>query len=231
MGAAGKAWSLRGPCRARFFSRPAILQAVLVMPRNMPHHARRRGFTLVEAMVSISITALAGSLILLAAETSMQTTNESVEQTIALGLARQLCDEISGQRYHGSGESPNLTPLAPTSWEASGTGRERFGDLADYNGYQAQPPKDLWGQPIGQENDAGDARHANFQTPVGYFAKWRQRVEVYYVSDQDFTVRLSAGQTSNYRAVEVFIEYVDTDGSVRTLAQTKRVFSYVPTLP
>lgn len=201
------------------------------MPRHATLHARRPAFTLVEAMVSISVTALAGSLILLAAETSMHSTTESVEQTIALGLARQLCDEIAGQRYCAPGTSPTLNRLAPTSWETGGSGRERFDDLADYNGYSAQPPKDVGGQPIGQENDAGGLRHANFRVPAGYFARWRQRAETYYVSDQDFTVRLANGQTSYHRAIEAIIERVEDDGTVRPLAQIKRVFSYVPTLP
>ena len=193
--------------------------------------ARRRGFTLVEAMVAISITALAGSLILLAVETSLRTTNDSVEETLALGLAQQLVDEISGQQYHGPGESPTRTPLGPSAFESQGEGRERYDDIGDYHGYSSRPPKDMWGIRIGAEDGAGGLRNPRFRPVSGYFARWRQQVEVYYVSDSDLTVRLADGQTSNHRCVSVTIERVEEDGAVRPLAQINRVFAYVPTLP
>jgi type II secretory pathway pseudopilin PulG len=200
-------------------------------PRRTPAKGLGRGFTLVEAMVAISITALAGSLILLAVETSLRTTNDSVEETLALGLAQQLVDEIAGQQYHGLGESPTRTPLGPSSFEAQGQGRERYDDIGDYHGYTSQPPQDMWGKPIGEEDGAGGLRNARFRVDSGYFARWRQRVEVYYVSDSDLSVRLPDGQTSNHRGVAVFIERVESDGAVRPLAQINRVFAYVPTLP
>jgi type II secretory pathway pseudopilin PulG len=191
----------------------------------------RGAFTLVEAMVAISVTALAGSLILLAVESSLRTADDSVDETIAMGIAAQLMDEIAGGRYHGLGESPTRTPLGPSAWEAQGQGRERYDDLGDYAGYSAQPPRDRFGKRLGGEDGDGGKRHANFRAPTGCLSRWRERVDVYYVSDADLSLRLADGQTSNHRGVEVTIERLDPDGVVRPLAQLKRVFAYVPTLP
>src|SRR6187397_902006 len=55
--------------------------------------ARRRGFSIVEAIVALSITALAGAVLLLAVESTVQSTTDSVQRTIADGMAQQLLDE------------------------------------------------------------------------------------------------------------------------------------------
>src|SRR5688500_16894770 len=93
--------------------------------RRSPRSAR--GFTLVEAMVSITVLALAGSVLLLAVDSSLQTTTEAVDRSIADGLAQQLLDEITLQHFKEPGTSATGT-LGPSGWEASGNGRERFND-------------------------------------------------------------------------------------------------------
>jgi len=188
----------------------------------------RRGFTLVEAMVAISIAAMAGAVLLLAIETTVQNTTDSVEQTIAVGMARQLIDEVLGARYVAVGASPYELPLGASDWEAGGAGRERFNDTDDYNAFSAQPPTGRWGVPLGSDDGAGNLRHPNFRTPTGRFDDWRQTIEVYYVDENDFTQRLTGGDTSNLRAVEVTISRQQQDGSYRELARLRRVLSYVP---
>ncbi len=47
---------------------------------------RRRGFSLIEALIALSITALAGAVLLLSVESSLQTSTAAVEQTVAEGL-------------------------------------------------------------------------------------------------------------------------------------------------
>jgi type II secretory pathway pseudopilin PulG len=186
----------------------------------------RPGFSLVEAMVAITVLALAGSVLLLAVETSLQTTNEAVDRTIADGLAQQLLDEISLQRFMEPGKSCT-DPLGPSGWENSGSGRERFNDTDDYHSYSAQPAEGLWGEPLGTGNGDGNARHSAFQVPTNHFESWRQRVEVYFVSASDPSVRLTSG-TSEYRGIEVTIERMEPDGTVRPLATRKKVIAYVP---
>jgi type II secretory pathway pseudopilin PulG len=193
-------------------------------------HRRRSsaaGFTLVEALVSITITAIAGSALLLGINSALQTTNSVLEQTIAQGMAQQLMDELSGLRYVEAGSSPYAALRAETG-EVSGASRERFDDIDDFSGLQIQAPKDLWGIALGQDDGKGGLRHTSFRAPTGYFSRWRQEVEVYYVSDADMSTRLASGQTSNYRAVHVRI-FVDTpDRGAQKLVDLRRIFANVP---
>jgi prepilin-type N-terminal cleavage/methylation domain-containing protein len=186
----------------------------------------RRGFSLIEAMVAITVLALAGSVLLLAVETSLQTTTEALDRSIADGLAQQLLDEISLQHFMQP-DTSCTDPLGPSGWENSGSGRERFNDTDDYHSYTVQPAEGLWGEPLGTGNGDGNARHSAFQVPANYFESWRQRVEVYFVSASDPRERLTSG-TSEYRGIEVTIERIDPDGMVRPLATRKKVIAYVP---
>ncbi len=188
----------------------------------------RAGFTLIEALVAVSITAIAGSILLLGTTTSLQATDDSLRRTIALGLAEQLLDEVLGARYMEYGTSPYQTPLLSGSDEAATGTRELFDDVDDYNGVLAQPPEDLWGVPLGTEGTAGLQRHPNFQLPPEFFDRWRQEVSVYYVSESDLATPLADGQTSDYRAVDVRIVRDDPQRGVQELARLRRVVSYVP---
>ncbi len=186
------------------------------------------GFTLVEALVAMSITVMAASLILLATETSLRTSDDAVDTTIAAGMAQQLIDEIMGQRYRAIGIDPYQYPLGPNSWEQQGKGRERYDDTDDYHGLVARGAKDVWGKPLGEGDDIGGLRHPQFRVPAGYFGKWRQEVEVYYVNESNPSLRLAPNRASNFRAVEVRISREMPDGSLRPLAKLRRVYAYVP---
>lgn len=179
-------------------------------------------------MVAISITAMAGAVLLLAIETTVQNTTESVEQTIAAGMARQLVDEVLGCRYVAVGEYRLQYPLGPSDWELAGSGRDRYNDTDDFAGFEAQPPQDPWGIALGDDNGAGDLRHPAFRVPAGRFSDWRQKIDVYYVNENDLRQRLPEGATSNFRAVEVTISREQQDASLRELARMRRVFCYVP---
>jgi hypothetical protein len=177
-------------------------------------------------MVAITVLALAGSVLLLAADTSLQTTMDAVDRTIADGLAQQLVDQISLARYIEPGTAYS-DPFGPTGWESAGSGRERFNDTDDYHNFSAQPAEGIFGEPLGTGNGDGTARHSALQVPPGYFDDWRQRVEVYFVDPADPSVRLTSG-TSEYRAIEVTIERIEADNTVRPLASRKKVVAYVP---
>jgi type II secretory pathway pseudopilin PulG len=188
---------------------------------------RRNAFSLVEAMVALSITALAGAVLLLTTEGILRTTNDAVAQTIAQGMASQLIDEVLGARYSTVGE-PYDTALSPTNFEKNGKGRERFNDTGDYNGYTSMPPRDPFGNELGKGNGGAVLRATIAQAPGDDFQNWRQRIEVYYVDPADPRVRRPDNQPTDYRAVEVTIERVEADGAVRPLARLRRVFCYVP---
>jgi type II secretory pathway pseudopilin PulG len=187
-----------------------------------------KAFSLIEALVALSITAMAGAVLLLATEGVLETTNDAVAQTIAQGMATQLIDEVLGTMHSEPGVGPYQTSLGPNNYELAGDGRERFNDTDDFNGYLTQPPEDCWGKPLGRGNDSGGTRHPAFYAPGHDFDAWRQRIAVYYVNPADPTQRLASNQTSDYRAVEVTIERVEPNGSIRPLAIQRRVFCYVP---
>ncbi len=176
------------------------------------------------------MAALAGSVLLLGITSSLQTTSEAFEQTIADGMARQLMDEVLGARYMEFGCSPYDTVLQPGAAEAATGTRELFDDIDDYNGFSAQPPTDRWGIELGKDDGEGGERHPSFQATAGCFDNWRQEIDVYYVDPSAPTTPLAAGQVSDYRAVTVRIVYVDPDGGERVLAKLRRVVAYVPPL-
>ncbi len=188
----------------------------------------RRGFSLVEALVAITIMAMASAVVLLGIETSVQNADFNVDSMIAEGMAQQLIDEVLGTRYTGAATDPYQYPLVASSWELAGKGRERFDDTDDFNGFVANGAEDIWGQPLGTDDGQGGLRHESLRVRSGLFADWRQKVAVYYVDSNDPSVKLSGNKTSNYRAVEVTISRKGADGVDRTLASLRRVYAYVP---
>ncbi len=180
--------------------------------------------------MALSITAAAGSALLLGVAGVLQTTSDSLEQTIAAGMAQQLMDEVAGARYMESGASPDDGALQPDGGEAATGTRELFDDIDDYNGVRQQPPTDRLGISLGLDDGEGGRRHPNFCTAPGTFDRWRQEADVYYVDPNDLTRRLSGGQVSDYRAIEVRIVYVDPDRGNRVLSSLRRVVAYVPAM-
>ena len=187
----------------------------------------RGGFSIVEAIVALSITALAGAVLLLAVESTVQSTTDSVRRTIADGLAQQLLDEALTKCYVLPGGDPLSTTLGPSSFEMAGFGRERYDDADDYFKYTAHPAEAMYGEQVGTGDDSGGLRHASFRVSDSFFQNWRQRADVYFVDPADHRIKLT-GSTSYFRAIEVNIEFQDSDGTWRTLATRKRIVAYVP---
>ncbi|MHB1036971.1 MAG: type IV pilus modification PilV family protein [Pirellulales bacterium] len=150
---------------------------MIIRPRLLEPRPRlaRPAFTLVEALVAISIAAVAGSAVLLGLNNSLQTTNSALEQTIAAGLAQQALDEISGAA---------------------------FADLGSYQGSRALPA-----------------------TPPGYFNRWQQQVDVYYVGSD---MRTPSAQPTDYRAVRVRVLIRNSGGASREVINLGRVVADVP---
>ncbi len=204
-------------------------------------HRRTRtsaAFTLVEALVSISITALAAGVLLLGIGSSLRTTRDALQQTVARGMAEQLMDEVLGGRYASVDVNGNPTEFGPSSFESSGMARERYDDVDDYDLLRIQPPQDLWGVELGKDDGKGGQRNRNSWAPAGlseggqenisFFRNWRQEVDIYYVDESDLTVGLSAGQVSDYRVVEVRIVVDDPDTGTRELVKLRQVLAHVP---
>lgn len=206
-------------------------------PRLQPSHLlHSRGFTLVEAVVAMTITAIAASALLLGVNSSLMTTVDAEEQAIAMGIAQQLLDEVLGSRYCLLASSPSVDTahdivLKPSVAKAAPGTRELLTDTDDFNGFSAQPPVDTWGVQLGQEDVDRALRHPNFMASPRSFSRWREEVRVYYVDEADLTYRLPAGQVSDYRAIEVTISEVNPQGGVRQLANLRQVVVYVPPMP
>ena len=188
------------------------------------------GFTLIEALAVISITAIAGSALLLGTTTSLHSTDNAMRQTIAQGMAQQLMDEAVGCRYVALGGDPHIAAPRPSGAAATSSTREFFDDIGDFNGYRSQPPTGPYGVALGTDNGQGGQRNPAFRCQTNFFPNWRQEIDVYYVEETDLTARLPAGQTSDYRAVEVRIIYDDPNRGPCELAKIRRVVAYVPPL-
>jgi type II secretory pathway pseudopilin PulG len=206
------------------FAMPAL------SPQNIRYRAIRGGFTLVEAMVAISIVAMAGTAMLLGIASAMTTSYDAMDRTIAQGMAEQIVDEVAGRMY-ALGNNHYEWPLAASGAEQALAGRQ-FNDIDDYNGSGSglthQPPVDWLGITLGTDDGEGNQRHPNFQVSSGYFDDWRQEIDVYYVNDSDPSIRLTGSNTSDSRAVEVRIMRKGDANSYRELANIRRVFSYIP---
>ena len=187
----------------------------------------RRGFTLIEALVSITLTVVAGTALLYGVYDSIGNTKRALEQTIAMGLAQQMMDEIAGMKYCEDYSQPAQWPMGPSAAEMVGPGRSLYTDIDDYVTIREQPPMDRYNIPVGDGNNSGGYRYQNFRI-ASYLTNWRREVDVYYVSNTDLTAALASGQTSNFRAVEVRIYVNDPNGARRLLTTLRRVFAYVP---
>jgi type II secretory pathway pseudopilin PulG len=191
---------------------------------------RRSGFTIVEAMVSISLAALAASVLLLGINATVGTTDEAMNKTIALGMARQLIDEVVGTRYLGTGDTAYDAALKPSPSQAATGTRALFTDNADFNGFRSSgAPVDPWGKALGQDDGFGGLRPASFQADAQMFSRWRQEIDVYYVAEADHATPASG--PTDYRAVEARIVYLDPQRGPLVLVKLRRVIAYVPPLP
>lgn len=189
---------------------------------------RRRGFTLAESLIAITVVATAGGALMMSMGSSVETTRYTLDRMIAAGLAEQVMDEIMGTRYAEVGASSQEWPFGASVAEAAGEGRSLYDDTDDFDAFTSSPPEDDNGMEIGQYDPTGSSRHSKFAIPGGYVDDWTQEIDVYYVDEDDPTVRLDDGDTSNMRAVEVRIYEPTIGGSTRLLVSLRRVFAYVP---
>ena len=162
------------------------------------------GFTLIEATTAMAIMAVAGSVLVLAVESSLRATSDATEQTIAAGVSRQVLDEILGLPYTAIRIGSQQYPLVSQAT----AGRMQPANLGNDEGSPARGLVDISDEPPGQHHADRSLRHPNFRLRPGFFRRWEVRVEVYNVAEDDHSRRLSASQASDYRAVEMFIEKV-----------------------
>ena len=202
---------------------------------NVTHHCDRRArqqrdaFTLIEVLIALTIIGMAGSALLLATYAAMDTATDTLDQTIAQGIARQYLDEALGLAYVEAGGDPFSLQLGPESGEIVSTGRAgAFDDTDDYHAYEAKPLVDLHNQPLGVGNEQGGLRHPHFRLNSDHFHGWNLKSKVSYVDEDDPSQSASTGTASGLRMIEVWIFKRQADGPQLPLANMRRIFSYVP---
>ncbi len=189
--------------------------------------SRRAGFTLVEALLGVSMTAICGTAVMLGLNTALETSDHATEKLLATGLAQSYLDEIMSQRYCEAGAGPQGS-LGPGAPEVAGTGRSLYDDVDDFNGLSNAPPRDIWNVNYGTDDGTGGQRHLHFRLPASALQNFRVAVEVYYVNATDLTTKLTGTNRSNYRAVHARVFVDDPNGS-REVVNLRRVIGYVPT--
>lgn len=173
-----------------------------------------RGFTLVELIVVLVIAAIALPGLMIYFTESMRHSSDAQVETIALGLAQELMEEVKAKRWDENSpidpDNPLYSdPLAPEGemrCDPAAIGCTAFDDIDDYNGLNNDEPRNPHGAPVDQDLDG-----------VNDFAGYRQLVTVCYanpvppVSDggagTDAGV-CAAGPTS-YKKITVTVQWGD----------------------
>lgn len=186
--------------------------------------ARRRGFTLVESLIAVSLTTLAGGALLTTIGSTVQISTDSTYTVIAQGIADQLMDEVASVKF------PRTTGAI-----TMGTGRSGFDDLDDYNGWNASPPQTRDGMTLGTERmtvgSLTTARPTNFQPDPRFVSRFRQQVSVEKIAEVSGGAWVVVTSATSLRRVTVTISYTDARNQTKVLAVQTRVFSDVAVAP
>ena len=185
---------------------------------------RRSGFSMVEALIAVTITTIGGAALLTSIGAAVRTSTDAAHRAVARGLAEQMIDEIAAQRFPA--------PINPTP---SGTSRSSFDDIDDYDGWSARPPQDREGHPMGTEGgtDSGVAvpRLDAMRPDLDLIGRFTRRVDVERIQPNSSSGWTVVSQHTNYRRVTVRVNYTDGQSNIATLAEISRIFTYVPFTP
>lgn len=190
------------------------------------HDARvpRPGFSLVEALVAVAITSIAGAALITSISASVASSVIVADRAIARGLAEQLMDEIAATRF------PAATNSAP-----SGSTRETFDDIDDYAGLSERPPRTRSGQTIGEDGGwlYGQPidRPPQLRPDGDYLSRFSREVTVERVQPASSDTWDAVSQHTDYRRVIVRVIRTDARGNRSTAAELTRTFAYAPVAP
>lgn len=185
---------------------------------------------MMEAVVAMMIVAIAGSVLMLGVEATLDSVIEQEEVLMADGIARQMLDEIQGQNWVDPSllGSPYQTSLSASPDELKGPGRFRFDDTDDYNNYVSTPPVDIRGNLLTSADNNGDTLPDGFRPSGKKLADWRCEVEVAYVSETDHATQLPDNNPTNYRVIVCRMYHQNLDGTWRQIVQRERIITYIP---
>lgn len=183
-----------------------------------------------EAVVAMMVVAIAGSVLMLGVEATLDSAVEQEEALMADGIARQMLDEIQGQNWVDPAlrGSPYQTSLSASYDELSSWGRSRFDDTDDYNNYVSSPPVDILGKMLTSADDRGITLPDSFRPSSNKLTDWRCEVEVAYVSETDHATQLADNDPTNYRVIICRVYRQNSDDTWRLVTQRDRIISYIP---
>ena len=211
-----------------------IAQAMTDSLRDLPPH-RRTGIAMAEVLVAIALTGLSAGALLTAIASSLSTGDWLMRREIAQGLATQLLVETAARPL------PDISDGTGGGYDGGygggsgggATGREAFNTIDDYDGWTAQPPQTSCGYPLGADgfHDCGDHDSGGYgsqrQTQgdsTAALARYRRRITVVPIEPTE-TGWAAGTVDSRHRQVDIYVDYVDSDGNAHLLAHLHQVVS------
>lgn len=206
------------------------------MDRQVNTPAARRGFSMVESLVAMSLVSIAGAALLTSLSAAVQAGTHAQRVAVARGLADQLMEEIAAVRF------PTSSSAATATSASAARSREGFDDIDDYAGWRTPPdsgPTSKNGARLGDEGFGNEAGGLSVDAPN----RWPE-----LQADQEFLRRFSREVTveriepavaggwqvvpgpTDFRRVTVRVSWRDGTKNQIPLVEITRVFSYVPSL-
>lgn len=189
--------------------------------------SRRTGITLIESLVAVTITAIAGTALFSAIGASLGASYSTLNHSVGAGLADQMLDELTSVRF----------PTASDSRPALSYTRKDFNDLDDYHNWSYSPPVHKNGVYLGKSpltilNYYVIARPAHFQPDSAFLNRLTREVTVERIRPDGTTGWTVTNDDTDYRRVTVKIKLTTTaDLPKHEIAEATRIFSYVPLSP
>ena len=197
----------------------------------------RRGITLVESLIAVSLTTLAGSALLTTIGSTLQISTDNTYTVIAQGMADQLMDELASVKFPRAGGGTGMEGLMGmgVSLPGVGLGRSAFDDLDDYHGWNVSPPQTRDGMTLGTERmtlgSTSVQRPTNFQPDPRFVSRFRQQVSVEKIAETSGGAWVVVTSDTALRRVTVTISHTDARNQIRVLTVQTRVFSDVAVAP
>ncbi|WP_298869311.1 hypothetical protein [uncultured Gimesia sp.] len=189
--------------------------------------SRRTGITLIESLVAVTITTIAGTALFSAIGASLGASYSGLNKTIGTGLAEQMLDELTSVRF------PTSSDTRPVNTST----RYYFDDLDDYHNWTSSPPVHKHGVPLGQTAVTYleyyyITRPSFFLPDTEFLSRITREVSVERIRPDNSSGWIITNDPTDYRRITVKIRLTTTaDLPSHEIAEATRIFSYVPLSP
>ncbi|MFK7779017.1 MAG: hypothetical protein QM501_13010 [Gimesia sp.] len=189
--------------------------------------SRRTGISLIESLVAVTITAIAGTALFSAIGASLGASYSTLNKSIGAGLANQMLDELTAVRF------PTADDTRPTS---SGT-RSSFNDLDDYQNWSSTPPAHKNGISLGNSmltvlDTYPISRPSLLKPDSDFLSRLTREVSVERIRHDARSGWIVTNDQTDYRRIIVKIKLrASANLPSHEIAEATRIFSYVPLSP